>query len=91
MSGKQRSKIGRSVPAVSHVGKTTGDALAQCANAQEHLTRAQELSRKWEEQRRDAVRTAFAQGIDAAQIAETLNVSKAKVYQLIGSARALKG
>lgn len=90
MTGKQRSKIGRSVPAVSPAGKRP-DALTRCADAQEQLTRAQELSRKWENHRRDAVRAAFAQGIDAAQLAATLGISRAKVYQLIGSARALKG
>lgn len=89
MSAKQRSKIGRSVPAVSRAGQSP-DALAQCIAAQEQLTVAQELSRKWEERRRDAVRAAFAQGIDAAQLAAALGVSRAKVYQLIGSARALK-
>lgn len=89
VSGKQRSKIGRSVPAVSPAGKTP-DALAQCATAQEQLTSAQELSRKWEERRRDAVRAAFAQGIDAAQLAATLGISRTKVYQLIGAGRALK-
>jgi DNA-directed RNA polymerase specialized sigma24 family protein len=92
VTGKQRSKIGRSVPpAVSPAGRSGGDALTRCATAQENLTSAQELSRKWEERRRDAVRAAFAQGIDAAQLAATLGISRAKVYQLIGSARALKG
>jgi DNA-directed RNA polymerase specialized sigma24 family protein len=89
VSGPQRSKIARSVPAVSAAGKT-GDALTRCADAQEQLTRAQELSRKWEEHRRAAVQAAFAQGIDAAQLATTLGISRAKVYQLIGSARAAK-
>lgn len=90
MSGKQRSKLSRNVPANSPAGRNAGNALAQCAAAQEQLTHAQELSRKWEERRRQAVRTAFAQGIDAAQLATTLGVSRAKVYQLIGSARAVK-
>ena len=89
MSGKQRSKIGRSVPAISHAGKTS-DALARCATTQAQLTAAQELSRKWEGRRREAVRAAFAQGVDATQLAATLGVSRAKVYQLIGSARAAK-
>lgn len=83
----QKSKIGRPIPAA---GKTP-NALTECTTAQAQLSAAQELSRKWEERRRDAVRTAFAQGIDAAQLAATLGISRAKVYQLIGSARALKG
>lgn len=79
-----------SKPAKTRAGQTAEDALSQCIEAQEQLARAQELSRKWEEHRRDAIRRAFAQGIDAAQIANSLKISRAKVYQLIGSARALK-
>lgn len=90
MSGKQRSKIGRSVPALSTAGQSP-DALAQCAAAQEQLTRAQELSRTCEERRRDAVRHAFAQGNDAAKLADTLGISRTKVYRLLGSAPVTKG
>lgn len=91
MSGKQRSKLGRTMThGAPRTGNETLDALAQCIEAQESLTRAQELSRKWEEHRRDAVRRAFAEGIDAGQIADALKVSRTKVYQLVGSVRALK-
>jgi DNA-directed RNA polymerase specialized sigma subunit len=64
--------------------------LARCAEIQAQLTRAQALSRKWEDERRVAVRRTFEQGIGAAEIAATLQISRAKVYQLIGQATRSK-
>lgn len=94
MSGrKQRSKINRGAPAgkppaTDKPASTVAEAVLQCIGIQEHLTRAQELSRRWEDERRAAVRHAFELGAGSAELSAALGISRSKVYQLIGTARA---
>lgn len=92
MSGSQRSKLGRNlVPqAKPRTGDRIADAVSDCIDAQAELGRAKELSRKSEERRRQAVRAAFTAGASAAQLSAALKLSRAKIYQLIGSARAIQ-
>jgi hypothetical protein len=71
-------------------GDPITDALTACTDAQAHLSRAEELSRKWQDHRRETIRQAFSAGVPVKEIASAVQVSQAKIYQLIGSARALK-
>ncbi len=89
MSGKQQHRKRRGVPAgkppaTKPAGNAT-DAMLQCITAQEHLVSAQELSRSWEGQRRAAIRQAFTLGVGTAELSAALGISRAKIYQLIGS------
>ena len=91
MSRKQMGKSSNSEsPRKPRTGDPITDALTRCTEAQDYLTRAQALSHKWEDERRGAVREAFEAGATTKDLAEALHVSRAKIYQLIGSARALK-
>jgi DNA-directed RNA polymerase specialized sigma subunit len=91
MSRKQASKVIRRAPqAKPRTGDPITDALKACTDAQEHLMRSEALAKKWQDQRREAIRQAFSNGATAKEIADAVKVSQAKVYQLIGSARALK-
>jgi hypothetical protein len=89
-----RQQVGKASRGAPRRQPTTGDpildAIKRCADAQDQLTRAQELSHKWEKHRRAAVRAAFAAGATTKDLADAVQVSRAKIYQLIGSARALK-
>lgn len=66
------------------------DDLKACAHAQDTLTRATEKTRAAEDARRKAVRAAYANGHSAGDIADSIQVSRAKVYQLIGGAFEVK-
>lgn len=91
MSRKQASKVVRRAPqANARTGDPITDALRVCTDAQEHLARSEVLAKKWQDQRREAIREAFTKGATAKEIAAAVQVSQAKVYQLIGSARTLK-
>lgn len=91
MSRKQQaSKVVRRAPQAKASGDPITDALVRCANTQDQLTRAEEHARKRQDERREAIREAFSKGATAKEIAAAVQVSQAKVYQLIGSARAVK-
>lgn len=93
MTKRQNRKHTRGVPtgkppAAAKPTGTAADAVLQCVDIQEHLTRAQELSRRWEEERRAAIRHAFELGASSAELSAALGISRSKVYQLMGTARA---
>lgn len=58
--------------------------LADVRAAQERLTEATEALRQAEAHRRAALRSAMAAGIPRDQIAETLGVSRIRLYQITG-------
>lgn len=92
MSGHQQSKKApkRGAQAQLKTGDPILDALKACADAQHKLSRHADTARKLEDARRQAIRAAFAAGATAKELAEAVHISRAKIYQLIGSARALK-
>jgi DNA-directed RNA polymerase specialized sigma24 family protein len=93
MSGQQRSKKApaRGNPQRARkTGDPIADALQACTQAQAYLTKTEELARQRQEARRQAIRQAFAAGASAQEIANAVQISRAKIYQLIGSARQLK-
>lgn len=67
--------------------KPKESALERCASTQERLTRAEETARKAADARRQAVREAFASGVPSQDIAATVKVSRAKIYQLLGGVK----
>lgn len=87
MSRTQQSKP---KPAATQGPGTVTRYIARTVEAQEHLSRALAESRKWEDYRRDAVRQSFEAGATAKELADALKISRAKIYQLIGSDRARK-
>lgn len=88
MSKQQRSK---GKPLTRAAKKPEGiDALVACANAQDKLTKQIAATRTAEDTRRQSVRDAYAQGHSAQDIADSMQVSRTKVYQLIGGAFEVK-
>ncbi len=62
-------------------------ALVNCAHAQDKLSRARETARIAADTRRDAIRAAFRAGVSAQDIADAVQISRAKIYQLIGGTK----
>lgn len=88
---RQASKSARSSPSeLLKADSVKLRELKRCATAQDALKRSTEAIRLHEEKRRAAVRKAFLAGASAQEIAAAVQVSRAKIYQLIGSARALR-
>lgn len=66
------------------------NALKKAIDAQDKLAKARAQAAHAQEQRRTHIRAAFQAGADTKEISAALGISRAKIYQLIGSARALR-
>lgn len=88
MTSRKRRPNGRTPPKLP-----TDPVLRElklCADIQDQLTRTQEAARALQAKRRTRVREAFAAGASSKELAAALGVSRAKIYRLIGSVRALQ-
>lgn len=72
--------------------KTAGrpPALERVELAQKRLVKNGDLFRQAQDERRTAVRRAFQSGVTVQELANVLEVSRAKVYDLLGGVRGSK-
>jgi DNA-directed RNA polymerase specialized sigma subunit len=87
MTKRKRRPQARHQPAPT---ETTLRELKACLDVQEQLKDAQNTAQKLQARRRMRVRAAFAAGATTRELSRVLGISRTKIYQLIGSARAVQ-
>lgn len=81
MSTRNRSKRSSNQPRTTPKQPSTADEITR---AQHRLDRAAEVFRAAQAERRQVVRKAWSNGATAVELANLLQVSRQKVYEIIG-------